>query len=650
MREQGMNINDLESGASVIRWEKGHFIYFDDDFATCSLDLDEFPPIDVVEKYLGNIGLRVTKAIQIKTPYTRIMPKGEWWQKTSEKVLQIPIGLTGDRKEQCLELGKDTLQHVLIVGKTGSGKSNLIHIIITSMCMNYSPQEVEVYLVDFKQGVEFKNYADNHLPHARVIAIQSEREYGLSVLQGLVAEKNRRGEIFRNKGVEKLDDYRNVSGERLPRILLVIDEFQEFFSEDDTLAGQATQLLDNIIRQGRSFGIHVILGSQTLAGGRTLPRSTLDQMGVRIALQCSDTDSRLVLSDNNPAAYSLTHTGDAIYNSANGRIEGNSRFQVAYFEDKEREGYLQDIKKHADTKDYTPPHTYVFEGNSLSNISENEDLTRSVNAASWPANIKKPVLYLGEPVAINPCTTINIVNQSGSNLLIIGREEEAAAGIVMSALISLAAQYKPDNTRFYILNFSRSEEPYLEKLMGLSAHLPHTIKTGVSRNLDEAIAEITAEVKARSLKPETGGTQAPVFLIIFGLQYAKGLHQEEDLSYSSRKSEVKIPLSPEQFRMILKDGPDLNVHTFIWCDAFNNFTRILDRRAIREFENRIVFQVSNEDSNNLIDSPSASKLGTHRAILYRETEGKQEKFKPYGIPVDEWLGWAGARLKQRQII
>jgi S-DNA-T family DNA segregation ATPase FtsK/SpoIIIE len=76
--------------------------------------------------------------------------------------------------------------------------------------------ELEFYLVDFKKGVEFKTYATHQLPHARVVAIESEREFGLSVLQGLDAELKRRGELFRAAGVDHIADYRAKAFTSLP--------------------------------------------------------------------------------------------------------------------------------------------------------------------------------------------------------------------------------------------------------------------------------------------------------------------------------------------------------------------------------------------------------------------------------------------------
>src|SRR5207245_2810862 len=104
----------------------------------------------------------------------------------------------------------------------------------------------------------------------------------------------------------------STGGPVMPRILLVVDEFQEFFVEDDRVAQDAALLLDRLVRQGRAFGLHVLLGSQTLGGAYSLARSTIDQMAVRIALQCSEADAGLILSKDNNAARLLSRPGEAI--------------------------------------------------------------------------------------------------------------------------------------------------------------------------------------------------------------------------------------------------------------------------------------------------------------------------------------------------
>ncbi len=236
-------------------------------------------------------------------PFEQVAPPdADFWQEDTTDELRVPIGRSGATKLQYLAIGKATRQHGLIAGKTGSGKSTLFHVIITNLALWCSPEQVEFYLVDFKKGVEFKCYATRRLPHAKVVAIESDRAFGLSVLERVDAELRRRGDLFRKVGAQDLAGYKRAGGtEPMPRSLLMIDEFQEFFVEEDRVSQGAAVLLDRIIRQGRAFGIHVLLGSQTLGGAYTLARATIGQMVIRIALQCNEADAYLIMDQDNPA-------------------------------------------------------------------------------------------------------------------------------------------------------------------------------------------------------------------------------------------------------------------------------------------------------------------------------------------------------------
>ncbi len=139
----------------------------------------------------------------------------------------------------------------------------------------------------------------------------------------------RRGEMFR-EAVCRTSPHGHARdpNQPMPRVFGVIDEFQEMFVEDDKLSQQSSMLLDRIVRQGRSFGIHMVLASQTLGGSYSLPRTTLAQMAVRIALQCDGSDAMLILSEDNLAASRLRHSGQAIYNEAGGESNPTNRFKL----------------------------------------------------------------------------------------------------------------------------------------------------------------------------------------------------------------------------------------------------------------------------------------------------------------------------------
>ena len=88
---------------------------------------------------------------------------------------------------------------------------------------------------------------------------------------------------------------------------------------------------------------------------------------------------------------------------------------------------------------------------------------------------------------------------------------------------------------------------------------------------------------------------------------------------------------------ILREGPATGIHTIICADTFNTVEKVVDRQTLREFNNRVLFQMSASDSSNLIDSPVANQLGFQRAIFYNEEHGILEKFRFYAPPDEQWL-------------
>jgi energy-coupling factor transporter ATP-binding protein EcfA2 len=645
---------DLDAHAVTLRWTEDKFVWEHPELGDIPLDLLSPPPDEPFTEIVRSVGRQVKDADRVEVPFSCVAPEDDqWWTADSRSGLDIALGRAGAMKLQHLRLGKGTSQHVLISGKTGSGKSTLLHALITNLAIRYSPDEVELYLVDFKKGVEFKAYAEAELPHARVIAIESEREFGLSVLERLDEELKRRGDLFRNLGVQDVAGYRTLKpDERMPRALLIIDEFQELFVEDDRIAQTAALLLDRLVRQGRAFGIHVLLGSQTLAGSYSLPRSTIGQMAVRIALQCSEADAHLILSEENTAARLLRRPGEAIYNDANGLFEGNHPFQIVWLSDHQRVEYLERVKQLARKRACVPRGQIVFEGNVPADPARNPLLTDLLVAPTWPENPRVAQAWLGAAVAIKEPTFAPFLRQSGNNLLLVGHQEDEALGILATALVSLAAQHaaadgpmEPPGARFYLLDGMRPDSPWQGFWKHLAAMLPHGVKMATGRAPGALIAELAEEVVRRE---ESGQEDAaPAYLIVYDLGRFRDLRKTEDDFSFSRHDEDQPPNPARLFSKILHEGPALGVHTLVWCDTVNSVNRSLDRQGLRDLELRVLFQMNATDSSNLIDSPAASQLGIHRALLYDEGEGRLEKFRPYGPPSDEWLAWVKRQLHAR---
>ena len=647
-------IAELEAVAFPLTWDTGKWKPADADLAVFPLSIDGPPPPETVASIVRRIGQASKDAARVEVPFEFIAPLPEnVWKSSSAKGFEVPIGRAGATRRQMFTIGKGTAQHALVAGKTGSGKSTLLHALITNLCLHYSPDEAELYLIDFKKGVEFKDYATFRLPHARVVAIESEREFGLSVLQRLDGILRERGDAFRNAGVNDLAGYReylrkkssqsppaaagglSVGLSKCPRILFVVDEFQEFFVEDDKLAQESALLLDRLVRQGRAFGVHVLLGSQTLGGAYSLARSTIDQMAVRIALQCSEADAQLILSKDNSAARLLNRPGEAIYNDANGLMEGNNPFQVVWLPEERREQYLIEMRDRPESAAYPPP--LVFEGSSTADFAKNAHFTDFATPSEGP-----PVVYLGDPIAIKEPTEAVFRAQSASNMLMLGQHEEAAIAMAASALLSLSIYARGSANRIVtVIDGTPDDSEHADVLRDVAAALGIPGSVVDRSELAAAVGEIAAELDRRQ-KGESSD-RSPRFLVVHGLHRMRELRKTEDDFGFGRKPD-KAAAPGELFANILREGPPLGIHVIAWCDSLTNLQRAIDRQGLREFALRVLFQMSNADSSHMIDSPAASRLGRHRALFLEEGTERPEKFRPYGLPQTEWLRNIGVQL------
>ena len=634
------DLEELERVATVIEHTGNGFMWKEDVLSKAILELESPPPREQFNSFVEKVGAATETAFKVEIPFSKVMPtREEWWQGNASAGLQVPIGMQGTKK-LLFDLGKGTAHHALVVGKPGSGKSNLLHSLIMNLTFTYSPDELALYLIDFKKGVEFRDYAYYQLPHARVVAIQSEREFGLSVLRELDRELQERGDRFTNVGVNNLQLYRaKQQSEKMPRIFLLVDEFHEFFTEDDQLSRHVAVILDRLVRQGRAFGIHVLLASQSLNSSYNISKSTTDQIGVRIALQCSEADSRIILGEDNAAAKGLERSGDAIYNDANGLVEGNKRFQVVFLSNDQLKNYLQEIKEYTQQVCWVSPKPQiVFDGLELARMEDNFLLKEALESAVWPKPCPAVSMWLGDPIAIKDPMSAIFRRQSRSNLLILGQNEDAAVSMLLAALVSLSVQQSPQNVVFYVVDLSNMDSVWHGRVNHLSEAFPHRVKIRRRREVLQTVQEIESLIKERSAH-EGDPFGESIYLIIIGLQRAKDMRSDDPYDRTE---------SSNQFSTVLREGPEIDVHTLLCCDTYTNLERSLDRKDIAQFDLRVVLQMSANDSNKIIDSDAASKLGPCSALFLDEDRASQpEKFRPYNFPSQNWISEVGLRMKSK---
>jgi hypothetical protein len=396
------------------------------------------------------------------------------------------------------------------------------------------------------------------------------------------------------------------------------------------------------VRQGRAFGIHVLLGSQTLGGAYTLARATIGQMVIRIALQCNEADAYLIMDQDNPAPRLLSRPGEGIYNDSAGAIEGNSPFQAVWLAEQVRDECLAKVRRRADEKKLPYPGPFVFEGNAPADVRDNLQL-RHLLQVGTPATTTPARVWLGAPNSIKGPTEAVFQRQTGSNLLIVGQSDERALTLLAMALISLSAQYPKGKLRFVLLDSTPQGVPQREFLGRVIRAIPHEILEVKPADLAETMARLAQELKDRAADEESDGG-VETFILIQGLQNYKKLRQEDEFSFSSSDSETIQPATA--LLNLLSEGPSKGFHLLVTCDTYNNVSRFVGRKTLTEFEMRVLFQMSASDSASLIDEPDGSVLGLHRALYYNDREGYTETFRPYALPEPEWIEQVGRQLRR----
>ncbi len=176
------------------------------------------------------------------------------------KLLSIPVGKSGNRILE-LKLDAEGDAHAVICGASGSGKSSLINTIILSAASLYSPEELEIHIIQMTKS-EMKIYPEHRLPHLRSVISEDDVMGANDVLDYLYADLQERNRIIGSKGNIVRYNAGATDGEKLSRSLVIVDEYQ-VLTEDD----KARERLISLAALSRSAGMSLILSSQSVPPG-----------------------------------------------------------------------------------------------------------------------------------------------------------------------------------------------------------------------------------------------------------------------------------------------------------------------------------------------------------------------------------------------
>ena len=213
--------------------------------------------------------------------------------------------------------------HALVGGTTGAGKSELLRAMVTGLAAAYPPDAVTFLLIDYKGGAAFRECA--HLPHTVGVVTDLDADLARRALVSLTAEVRRREALLAEVGASSLADHdrlRRPGGERVPRLVIVVDEFKMLIEE-------LPEFVEGVVRLaavGRSLGIHLVLATQRPAGAITADIQA--NVNLRIALRVRDRqDSEGVIEAPDAALLPVSVPGRALLSTGSGALVA---FQTAH--------------------------------------------------------------------------------------------------------------------------------------------------------------------------------------------------------------------------------------------------------------------------------------------------------------------------------
>ena len=536
-----------------------------------------------------NIAETISRMSLSSISFTDVQSTDKLWEESSVDGLTFCIGRYGlDIKDITLGDELNQRHNILITGAVGQGKSNLIYMVLHSLCQRYSPEELELYLLDFKEGVSLQPFVPDSegvfLPHAKALGLEADREYGLSVLAHLLEVYKERMATFKDSNVQNLKQYRTAFPEQImPRILLVIDEFQLMFSENDSISYEIAKLLMKGARLFRAAGIHILLSSQTIGGNNALMGSDAEglfgQVPIRLALKNSISESYATLGQQNDAAAHL-RSREAIVNLDYGNIASNMKTSIAFADELVLEPLRKVWWKSAmKVKKYPFPN--VFIGSQKISLSRsNIESLREHNRA---------LMVVGTKVSVSSAPlTLPFDNEFGRNFILFGN----GPGIEIIGNISLSLAATSCNSRFLIVDLLKDDtgkdEKFSTLLSILSQYSEHVEKINV-HNFEEYLDDVLFHIDSEDQK------KYPYFLIILGAERWNNI--------------------PSTFLDIMQRGSIVGVHLLLWCSQAGEMSDKFGYNWSSYFSTKAIMRLDSQSAGRILNDPLISWTSQNNRML-----------------------------------
>lgn len=492
--------------------------------------------------------------------------------------IEIPIGMD-DKANVSFKM--DTVSHVhsFIIGQSGSGKSVFLHNVIMGAIAKYAPEDLQLYLLDFKLGgVEFNRYRD--VKHLKALLVDnSDIQITLEILRDLSESMKERGRLLRDAGVSNIGEYnQRTSDNHMPQILLVADECHEMFNphgnKDRKQFNEIASILAKIAKEGRSQGVHMVLATQTLAQAE-ISSEILNNITDHYLLKCASGDSERMVRDSSSITGSLK-TGDVYYH----HVEHQTQFHSYYINKEDSDAVISKIV--AKCESCKSNGQFYFSGSQMFRIDQ------TLVDEMLEKGGRNPVAAIGRSISLkNDSVTVALRKDDGENIMVTGiDDEEQVTRTTMNILESviLSSNKKEIPVKINVLNFLNEDD---SRYTGIIEQLDDqgVIKIIGKRKMGQYLYNLATDIKNEEAKR--------TILFILGQERFRQLKLDEDIelddaenapaddvspfgalsfgSPSSKIADAKFNTFKKALTYILSEGPSQGVHTVLQLDKPDKF-------------------------------------------------------------------------------
>ena len=583
---------------------------------------------------------------------TEVNVKEESMTITCDFTSQVEIPYDTKLEEICVPVGKsdkevhfrmDLVNHVhsFIIGQSGSGKSVFLHNIIGSAILKYAPEDLQLYLLDFKLGgVEFNRYRG--IKHVKSLLVDnSDQQITLEILRELRDSMVERGKQLREAGVSNLSEYNKMNPTKtLPQILLIVDECHEMFRIGNdiprAISNEITEIVTKIAKEGRSQGVHLVLATQTLSGTE-ISSEILNNISDHYLLKCALADSEHLVEGSSEITSKLT-TGQIYYHHVDSQIQ----FQAYYMDKQNAEKQIELAKEKAEG--HKSNGEFYFNGSQLFKLD------RNILEQSKPSN-KYLTAYAGKNISIRQNDiSIKLRKDYSENILLLGlNDEEQVTRTTMNVFLSLLFSVRSANKDipFKVLDcLSNEDSIYSKQLERLEEEGYCEIIEG-RKNRGVFLKKLAEEI--------SNGTAKEAILFILGQERFRELKMDWEInepqkqdgdeafgfgnfSFGGGDSSTQINTCKQAMEVRLEKGAEQGVHVIMQLDKPSNFLfsdYVTSKMVYSKFKHLIMLK-SEETASAILHLNDNIRLETLskdserlRAYYYAEESDSYTLFTPY---------------------